>query len=505
MSMKKPNRLKQPFWRSPVLWGLLVLLIAGSAGGWFFWGKDLLTKSSSTTTASAVRTTAVTKGNVLVSASGSGTLQAGQSVDLTFSIMGTVGEVNVKVGDTVKTGQVLASLVKSSSLEANVSSAQLALLQDKNAVTDLQTNADVNLAQAYQDYLSAQTSYSAAVTAETRTAGARCSKEVVERYKEAYDQAATKLDDLTTRDNGSQAWTIAKYDYATASANYTYCASYTDAEKASAKSTTAVVGAALKNAETTYNTLKTAAGVDPTALNLAEVKLKNAQTQLAKAQEDLAGLTLTAPIDGKVVYLAAGTGAIVDKVKFITIASVTKPVIQVSVDEADLDKLAVGNAAEVVFDALPEQVFNGTVTTVNPQLTQSGQYRVTTGTIELDATAVTAVQNLPLGLSATVTIVSKEVKDVLIVPVAAIKSLGKSQYAVMLKGADGTLKQTSVTVGLQNTSNAEITSGLKQGDRVGSIFDQTGTTSSSSSKSSSTQNSNAGGMPLDGGGPPPGQ
>jgi HlyD family secretion protein len=497
MNSKKPVRSKTPIWRSPWMWAAVLLILGGGAAGWFYWGKNALAQSTGTAQ-TTTRTATVSSGDLTLSASGSGTLQAGQSVDLSFSTKGTVAELNVKVGDTVKAGQVLASLSKSASLDANLSAAQLGLLQAKNAISDLQTNANVNLAQAYQNLLKAQTTYDSAVTAEQRTVGARCSSDVVGRYKEALDNATTKFDDLSTRDNGSQAWTIAKYDLATATANYNYCAAYTDTEKTSAKSTTAVAQATLKNAETTYNTLKTAAGVDPSALALAEVKLKNAENQVAKAQSELDGITLKAPLAGKIIYLAASKGAIVDTVKFITIADLSKPMIQVSVDEADMDKLAAGATAQVTFDALPEQVFSGTVTSVDPQLTTSGQYRVTKGYIALDDNAVKAVANLPLGLNATVNIISQEAKGVLLVPVGVLKSQGNAQYTVLLKGSTGQFTQTSVTIGLKDSTSAEITSGLKQGDVV-----SLGTISISSS---STTTTNGAVMPMDGGagGPPPG-
>jgi HlyD family secretion protein len=212
----------------------------------------------------------------------------------------------------------------------------------------------------------------------------------------------------------------------------------------------------------------------------------------------LDGITLKAPLAGKIIYLAASKGAIVDTVKFITIADLSKPMIQVSVDEADMDKLAAGATAQVTFDALPEQVFSGTVTSVDPQLTTSGQYRVTKGYIALDDNAVKAVANLPLGLNATVNIISQEAKGVLLVPVGVLKSQGNAQYTVLLKGSTGQFTQTSVTIGLKDSTSAEITSGLKQGDVV-----SLGTISISSS---STTTTNGAVMPMDGGagGPPPG-
>jgi len=192
----------------------------------------------------------------------------------------------------------------------------------------------------------------------------------------------------------------------------------------------------------------------------------------------------------------------VDATKFITIAAVDQPTVTVSVDEADMDKLALGNSAEITFDALPEEVFSGKVVQVDPQMTTSGQYRVAKGLIQLDASSAKTIQALPLGLSATITVISQEAKNVLLVPVTALKSLGSQQYAVMIKGSDGQLKLQTVTVGIQDSTSAEITSGLKEGDQVSTGTVQART--SSSSTKSSTQTDTGGMMvPPDGGGAPP--
>ena len=63
--------------------------------------------------------------------------------------------------------------------------------------------------------------------------------------------------------------------------------------------------------------------------------------------------------------------------------------------------------SRVSFDALPDQTFRGKLAQVNPQVTTSGQYRVAKGLVELDAAAVKTISTLPLGLSASVTIVNR--------------------------------------------------------------------------------------------------
>ena len=455
--------------------GIILILVVGSGAAWYSLGGSAnLFQSGAAAATPDFHTAVVRRGNISLSASGTGTLIASQSVDLSFSSKGVAAQVNVKAGDTVKAGQVLASLGSSQNLEAAVAADQLAVLQAQKALDDLTGNANVALAQAYQTMLKAQQDYTDALATDQRASSARCSQATVIKDKGALDLAASHLEEISQRYYGSDAWINAKNVYDQALANYTYCAAYTPVEKTDASASVQVSLGAYQQAQTTYNTLKNGSGVDPSALAIDQAKLTQAQTQLAQDQEALKGITLIAPMDGTVTYLAASAGALVDSSsKFISLANLSQPAVSVSVDETDLDKLTVGAAAQVTFDALPDQVFNGKVTQVNPQLTTSGQYKVATGTVLLDEQAGQALQKLPLGLSASVTVIQKQATNVLIVPVSALRSLGGGQYSVFVMGSGGKLQLRVVQVGLQDSAEAEITNGLKEGDVVSTGATQT--------------------------------
>lgn len=80
---------------------------------------------------------AVTRGNITATVDGSGTVKAAQSLDLSFATSGTVAEVLVNEGDSVKKGQSLAKIdtrdlqSQVESVQANLNSAQAALDQAK--------------------------------------------------------------------------------------------------------------------------------------------------------------------------------------------------------------------------------------------------------------------------------------------------------------------------------------------------------------------------------------
>lgn len=140
------------------------------------------------------------------------------------------------------------------------------------------------------------------------------------------------------------------------------------------------------------------------------------------------------------------------------------------------------------------------MTQVNPSLTTYGQYRVIQGVVQLDEDAVATVQELPLGLNASVTIVSQEAKEVLIIPATALKQSQTGEYNVMVQTSDGQFVSTVVEVGLQNDDTAQITAGLKEGDIVSLGITVSETGNGSNEEKQFNPMMMGGGMPPDGGG-----
>jgi len=483
----RPSKTKAPkraALKSKLLWAILfVVLAAGGATAWYFLGgpgSAFITPAAAATP--DYHTATVRQGDLKISGTGTGTLIASQSVDLSFSVSGALTEVDVKVGDHVTSGQVLAKMGNSESLQAAEAAAEVTYLTAEQALTTLQQNANVSLAQAYQDWLTDQQTYATDLDKQQHTTIQRCSKAVNTSDTVALANANKKLQQESAWEPGSDDWITARNDYDTALANYTYCMGYTADEKTNASSALEVAQVTLQQAETKYNTLKAASGIDPSALALAEATAKAAETKLAEAKKNLDGTILTAPMDGVVIYLAASVGTIFDTSKFITIADLSQPTVQISLDATDLSKLATGYQANVVFDALPDQVFSGQVIQVQPQLVTSGSYTVAQGLVLLDSSSAKTLETLPLGLSASVEVISKEVQNAVLVPNEALKSLGDKQYAVFVVGDDGTLRLTPVQIGIADATYTEVTSGLKVGEVV-----STGVTQTSSKSSTTTQ------------------
>ena len=97
-------------------------------------------------------------------------------------------------------------------------------------------------------------------------------------------------------------------------------------------------------------------------------------------------------------------------------------------------------------------------------MTVSG-YQAIQALAQIDLQKNAEKMTLPQGLNASVDVINASAKNVVLVPVEALRDLGGGQYAVFVV-TNGKPTLRVVTVGLQDAANAEITSGLKAGEVV---------------------------------------
>jgi RND family efflux transporter MFP subunit len=157
--------VESSFWRRrrAAIVAIVVVVLAG-AGGLTYW----LTSGSSSPTGLVVttETVSVTTGTIQQTVASSGTIQPASQASLNFAVAGTVTAVNVKAGQTVTNGQVLATLNTTAlaeqvaAAEAQLSSANARLAADEAAsASTTQVDSDQAAVTSAQSSLtSAQTS-----------------------------------------------------------------------------------------------------------------------------------------------------------------------------------------------------------------------------------------------------------------------------------------------------------------------------------------------------------
>ena len=149
--------------------------------------------------------------------------------------------------------------------------------------------------------------------------------------------------------------------------------------------------------------------------------------------------------------------------------------VAVSVAEVDAPQIKVGQAATITFDALPNKTFTGKVMGMNTTGAVTSGVTTYPTVIQLDDTSDASV--LP-NMSATANIITKVDDNVLLVPSAAVQTVGTTSTVRVLK--NGQVSSVQVQVGDTSSSQTVITSGLSEGDTVITSVTSTSTTTSGS-------------------------
>jgi HlyD family secretion protein len=154
----------------------------------------------------------------------------------------------------------------------------------------------------------------------------------------------------------------------------------------------------------------------------AKAGITEATASLKQADVNLAYTTITSPIDGVVISRSVDVGQTVAAslsapVLFVIAEDLRKMEVHTSVAESDVGQLAAGMKVEFTVDAYPEDTFTGTVKQV--------RYEATTVSNVVTYDAVVEVTNDQLklrpGMTANVTFVVADARDVLTVPSKALR------------------------------------------------------------------------------------
>ncbi|MBR6115787.1 MAG: HlyD family efflux transporter periplasmic adaptor subunit [Oscillospiraceae bacterium] len=136
------------------------------------------------------------------------------------------------------------------------------------------------------------------------------------------------------------------------------------------------------------------------------------------------------------------------------------------VDELDILQFKKGMEAEIAVDALPGRTFHGTVTKIGSIGTSEGGNSKYTVTVSFDRTG-----DMLEGMNASVVVHTGTVSG-LLVPAACLTDSGSRTYVYTGLDADGTApaERTEVTVGISDGEQAQILSGLEEGQTVYYIY-----------------------------------
>ncbi|MFZ5363927.1 MAG: efflux RND transporter periplasmic adaptor subunit [Patescibacteria group bacterium] len=254
----------------------------------------------------------------------------------------------------------------------------------------------------------------------------------------------------------------------------------------------AAAEATIKEREASLKNLK--AGPDALDLRSAELSVRQRRESLAEARAELADYVVKAPFDGVITDVNVEVGDSVSSGTAIATLITKQRVAEISLNEVDAAKVKVGQKVTLTFDAVSDLTLTGEVAEMDTLGT------VTQGVVSYNVKIIfdTQDERVKPGMSVSASIITDLRQDVVLVPNAAIKSLGTELYVEVpdetvatetLSSTEGVLLKNSprrqiVEVGLANDSYTEILSGLSEGEQ---IIARTISSSSSSSSTSSTQ------------------
>jgi len=244
-----------------------------------------------------------------------------------------------------------------------------------------------------------------------------------------------------------------------------------------------------------------------------QAAVKNARSQLDKANKDLSRTIVVAPMNGVVSLLSVKKGErvvgsnMMAGTEMLRIADMSQIEVRVDVSESDIPKVKLGDSAIVNIDAYNNRKFKGIVT----QISSSNNGAVTQSDLTNTSTDVTNykvyIKMLPEsytdllskggsfpfrpGMSASADIQTKVHTNVLSVPINAVTTRDKNDstktdkktidattadastpnvddldVVVFVLDKDNKVKKVKVTTDIQDINYIEITSGLNDGDQV---------------------------------------
>ncbi|MDI7274454.1 MAG: efflux RND transporter periplasmic adaptor subunit [Anaerolineae bacterium] len=402
----------------------------------------------------------VERGTVIEEVKFTGRIAPVEEEQLYFRVDGRVAMVNVKQGDKVKVGDILAELEIDNLLnalaqaEVGLQTAQLQLEAAQQTSAEQRTRLEINLQMAKLRLEQAKVhdpAPSVAIAAANRQKAAA----ELQRAQAAYDHRAVSP-------GVSASWEAANLqqatlDYEIAEAQYQLALQSQKAHEYELQ----MLQQSVRLAELDLQEL--GGTVDP----VLEQQVARAQLEVDRLKAEVASARLIAPIDGEVTMVGAYAGRTV---------SAYRPVVNVAAPEAlevsadltseTMQKLSIGQECKIVIVNYPAKEFHGKVRRLPYPYGTGGS--TTAGTAEEDRSTRVSIDDadvtLEKGALVRVTVVLQQKDDVLWLPPAAVRTFQGKDFVLVLDGEGQ--RRVPVKLGIKAEDRVEILSGVEEGQVV---------------------------------------
>jgi HlyD family secretion protein len=196
-------------------------------------------------------------------------------------------------------------------------------------------------------------------------------------------------------------------------------------------------------------------------VDAASLRVKQQQDLVAALQEKVSSATVVAPTDGTLYSLPVRKGDFVKLGDVLAeMADLRHVRVRAFVDEPDLGSLGQNEGVQVLWDAMPNRIWNGKVEQVPKQVVARGSRSVGEVLCSVDNDKVELLPNV----NVEVRILVQQQHDVLVIPRGAVRYDQGEHFVLAFDGDE--VHRRDIKVGVFSDKKYEVLAGLAQGDKV---------------------------------------
>lgn len=235
-----------------------------------------------------------------------------------------------------------------------------------------------------------------------------------------------------------------------------------------------------------YSTLLSEGAISQQQYDTAKMNYDKAVAAYDRAEAQLSDSVITAPMSGVIIGTPLKAGQTIStgistQMIIATVADLSQLEIYLTVDETDIGNIKKGAKVDFTVDAHPGKTYTGTVRDI--ALGTKGNMGTTSSSVVYYTVRVSIPEQYSADffptMTARATIHGQEQNNVLIVPLAAVRTDKLGEYVYVIK--NGKPERTSVTTGITGDTMIQIVKGVNEGDEIVVSGDVNSSSSSSSS------------------------
>ncbi len=506
------------------IWSAVIAIVV------IFAGVSFYKKVTAGTVTPTYVVSAATKGTIVSSVTGSGQVSASNQFSLQSKASGNITSVSAKVGDTLKEGDLIATVDSTDALYALQSAElslkkleepadQASLISAQNSVQTAQTSSTKAFSSGASAVVSTFLDMPSVISGmdailyqrggylynNQKVAGDQLALNQIQNAGTEYDAAKRQYESVLLD--------YEKYSLSTASGaeissmlsetypmlqNMLNAIKDTNSAVEYVKNSTLDTSSAVSSAESSLSSLISKVTSDANAVSSAQndiissdqninqsqaslskviqgtdsLDIQSSELNVAQKREAYNDTFIRAPFDGVLAALSVKKGDPVSNGTSIGTFITQDKVADITLNEVDVSKIKVGDKATLTFDAIDGLTIAGQVAEINLVGT------VSQGVVTYDVKIAFATDDsrvLP-GMSVSAAIITDTHADVVVVPSSAVKTNAAGSYVEEFSSPQSTNiqgfttsetpKQVPVEVGLSDDTNTEIISGVNEGDQV---------------------------------------